>query len=78
MDIVQLMQDDSVSALFTESQKNPRNENLMLKLKNDIRQSSDILNAYALGNPIMAAHEARLKKKGLDKPDQDEQRSVLS
>lgn len=76
MDIIQRMQDDSLEALFIESNKNPRNENLILKLKNDIRETSTLLNAYALGNPILAAHQARLKKKGLDQPDKEELQAI--
>lgn len=71
-----MMEDDSLQALYIESNRNPRNENSILRLKADIRSTSDILNAFALGNPMMAAHLARLKQKGLDKPDQDEERTT--
>lgn len=55
-----------------DKQQEPRNENLILRMKADIRATSDILNAYAVGTPMQAAFAARLKQKGLDKPDQDE------
>jgi hypothetical protein len=76
MEIIQMMQDDSLKALYTESNRNPRNENLILRLKNDIRETSSLLNGYALGNPILAAHQARLKKKRLDQPDEEERQPI--
>jgi hypothetical protein len=76
MDITQMLQDDSLKALYTESNRDPRNENLILRLKNDIRETSSLLNGYALGNPILAAHQARLKKKRLDQPDEEERQPI--
>jgi hypothetical protein len=77
MDIIQKMQDDSLEAWYTESNRNPRNESLILRLKSDIRENSTLLNDYALGTPIIAAHRARLKNKGLDQPDEIEKASQL-
>ena len=78
MDIIQTIQEDSLQALYIESNRNSRNEILIIKLKKDIRESSDLLIAYSLGNPIMAAHQARLKQKGLDKPDQEELQTITA
>jgi hypothetical protein len=65
---------DSYRRFFEESIKKgkDRNEYLIIKLKEDIRQTTALMNSFALGGPIIAGHYARLKRKRLDKIDQED------
>lgn len=42
-----------------------RNDHIMLRIKADIRSTTELLNAMALGTPMQAQFLARLKEKGI-------------
>jgi hypothetical protein len=74
MEDLKKLKADSYRRFFEESIKKgkDRNEYLILKLKADIRETTALMNAFALGGPIIAGHYARLKRKRLDKIDQED------
>jgi hypothetical protein len=63
-EIIEMIMDDSISRLYEEKGKphEKRNENLILKLKKDIKESSMLLSEYGLGTPVISAIKARLEK----------------
>jgi hypothetical protein len=62
MDTIQRIQDDSLNRFHIESRKEVRDENLILKIKDDIRENSTLLSEYGLGTPIISAIKDRLEK----------------
>jgi hypothetical protein len=60
IDDIQKIQDDSLERYFRESIKEKPNEQLILQLKEDIRQNSKLLSEYGLGTPIISKIKAKL------------------
>ncbi len=59
---IQRLQDDSMHQLFIESTKNDRNEVMILKLKQDIRENIKLLSELGLGTPILSAIKSKLEQ----------------
>jgi hypothetical protein len=64
MDILQMIQDDSLRRLHDEKLKpsKERDENLILKLKKEIRENCLMLSEFSLGTPIVAGIRSKLDK----------------
>jgi hypothetical protein len=63
-EIINAILNDSVQRLYIEKQKPPQNrdENLILRIKKDIRENSGLLTDYSLGTPVLSAVKSRLEK----------------
>jgi hypothetical protein len=59
---IQRLQDDSMHQLFIESTKHDRNEVMILKLKQDIRENVKLLSELGLGTPIVSAIKSKLEQ----------------
>ena len=75
MDDIQKIHDDSLNRYFYESIKSreERNEDLILKLKADIRENAKLLAEFTLSTPIISAIKQKLREK-----DQKDGIQVLS
>jgi hypothetical protein len=73
MDDIERIQEDSQKQLYLEMKKEPRDNRLILMLKNDIRQNSMLLAEYGLSTPIIAQLKERLKKKKVDTEEDEQQ-----
>ena len=62
MDTIQMIQDDSLRKFYLEATKENRDENLILRLKNEIRETSKLLSEFSLGTPVVAGIKAKLEK----------------
>lgn len=62
MDTIQMIQDDSLRRFYLEATKENRDENLILRLKNEIRETSKLLSEFSLGTPVVAGIKAKLEK----------------
>jgi len=63
LDNVKFLLNDSNERLIAEKNKIPRNEDRILKLKADIRESVNLLSELGLGTPIVAQIRAKLAEK---------------
>jgi hypothetical protein len=63
IDNVKLLLADSNRRLLVEQQKDQRNEFLIMRMKEDIRQSLILLSELGMGTPIIAEIKAKLAKK---------------
>ena len=63
MDNIQTILDDSNRRLLLELQRRPPNQELILKIKTDIRESANLLSELGLGTPIVAQIRAKLAEK---------------
>jgi ribosomal protein L15 len=63
IEVIQKVQADSLRQLFTETTKENRNENMILRVKNDIRENAKLLSELGLGTPIISAIKAKLQDK---------------
>jgi hypothetical protein len=63
IEYIQRLQDDSLRQFFIESIKNQdqRNEDKILKLKQDIRDNTKLLSELGLGTPIISAIKSKLQ-----------------
>ena len=61
IEVIQKIQDDSLRQLFIETCRNNRNENMILRLKNDIRENAKLLSELGLGTPIISAIKAKMQ-----------------
>ena len=59
---IQKLQDDSLGQFFIESNRNSRNEDLIIKLKQDIRDNTKLLSELGLGTPIISAIKTKLQE----------------
>ena len=59
----QRIQDHSLRQLVTEISRNMPDQNLILKLKHDIRENIRLLTDLGLGTPILSAIKARIDGK---------------
>jgi hypothetical protein len=61
IEVIQKVQADSLRQLFTETSKENRNENLILRVKNDIRENAKLLSELGLGTPIISAIKSKIQ-----------------
>ena len=62
IETIQKIQDDSLRQVFIESNRSNRNENMILRLKNDIRENAKLLSELGLGTPIISAIKSKLQQ----------------
>jgi hypothetical protein len=55
MEDLERMKRDYMKRYFEETIKRPRNENLILKIRDDIRQTMWMMSQFSLGSPVIAA-----------------------
>jgi hypothetical protein len=55
MEDLERMKRDYMKRYFEETIKRPRNENLILKIREDIRQTMWMMSQFSLGSPVIAA-----------------------
>lgn len=60
---IQRLQNDSLRQLFVETSKQTRNEDRILKIKQDIRDNVKLLSELGLGTPIISAIKAKIEEK---------------
>ena len=61
IEVIQKLRDDSIRQLFIEQIRKPRDEYKILKLKQDIRDNTQLLSELNLGTPIISAIKAKLE-----------------
>jgi mevalonate kinase len=61
IEVIQKVQADSLRQLFTETTKENRNENMILRVKNDIRENAKLLSELGLGTPIISAIKSKMQ-----------------
>ena len=61
IETIQKIQDDSLRQVFIETNRSNRNENMILRLKNDIRENTKLLSELGLGTPIISAIKAKMQ-----------------
>ena len=61
IETIQKIQDDSLRQVFIETNRSNRNENMILRLKNDIRENTKLLSELGLGTPIISAIKAKMR-----------------
>jgi ribosomal protein L15 len=66
IETIQKIQDDSLRQVFEETKKENRNENTILRLKNDIRENAKLLSELGLGTPIISSIKAKLQDKNAE------------
>lgn len=66
IEYIQRLQDDSLRQFFAESIQQPRNEDKILKLKQDIRDNTKLLSELGLGTPIIGAIKSKLQSQEQD------------
>ena len=62
MEHIQRVEEDSMLQFFVETIKRNRNEDRILKLKQDIRDNVKLLSELGLGTPIISAIKAKLER----------------
>ena len=62
MDNLERIYEDNLNRFFIESRKEPRNEELILKLNANIRENTTLLSNLSMGSPIIAAVKAKLQR----------------
>jgi hypothetical protein len=62
MEHIQRLEEDSMRQFFVETIKGNRNEDRILKLKQDIRDNVKLLSELGLGTPIISAIKAKLER----------------
>jgi hypothetical protein len=66
IETIEKIRDDSIHQLQIEIAKDPRDEYKILKLKQDIRDDTQLLSELNLGTPIISAIKAKLESKAND------------
>jgi ribosomal protein L15 len=66
IEVIQKVQADSLIQLFIETTKDNRNENMIFRVKNDIRENAKLLSELGLGTPIISAIKAKLQEKNAE------------
>lgn len=59
---IKMIDKDSRKQLFYETKKKPRNEKLILQIKQDIRENKRMISELSLGTPIVAAIKTKLNQ----------------
>lgn len=62
LEYVKMINGDSRKQLFNEMQRKPRNEKLILQIKQDIRDNIHLLSELSLGTPIIAGIKAKIQQ----------------
>ena len=62
IDNLERIYEDNLNRFFIESRKEPRNEELILKINANIRENTRLLCELGLGSPIIAAVKAKLQQ----------------
>ena len=62
LEYVRMINGDSRKQLFNEMEKKPRNEKLILQIKEDIRNNIHLLSELSLGTPIIAGIKAKIQQ----------------
>ena len=62
MDNLERIYEDNLNRFFIESRKEPRNEELILKLNANIRDNTTLLSNLSMGSPIIASVKAKLQR----------------
>lgn len=62
MEHIQRLEEDSMRQFYVETIKGNRNEDRILKLKQDIRDNVKLLSELGLGTPIISAIKSKLDK----------------
>ena len=62
MEHIQRVEEDSMRQFFVETIKGNRNEDRILKLKQDIRDNVKLLSELGLGTPVISAIKAKLER----------------
>jgi hypothetical protein len=63
IEYIQRLQDDSLRQLFVETtHQQPRNEDKILRLKQDIRDNTKLLSELGLGTPIISAIKSKMQQ----------------
>jgi hypothetical protein len=66
MEHIQRLEEDSMHQFFVETIKGNRNEERILKLKQDIRDNVKLLSELGLGTPIISAIKAKMQQQEQD------------
>jgi len=61
IEYIEKIQDDSLRQLFIEENRPNRNERIILRIKQDIRENTQLLSELNAGTPIISALKARLE-----------------
>jgi len=69
IEYIEKIQDDSLRQLFIEQNRQARNEGIILRLKQDIRDNTQLLSELNAGTPIISALKARLDSNSSNKQD---------
>jgi mevalonate kinase len=62
IETVRMLQRDSIEVLQIEKQRDPRNQLLILKMREDIRENTRLLSELGVGTPIIAAIKAKMRR----------------
>ena len=62
LEYVKMINGNSRKQLFNEIMKKPRNEKLILQIKQDIRDNIHLLSELSLGTPIIAGIKAKIQQ----------------
>ena len=62
MDNLERIYEDNLNRFFIESRKEPRNDELILKINANIRENTRLLCELGLGSPIIAGVKAKLQR----------------
>lgn len=62
IEYIERLQNNSMRQFFAESIKQNRNEDKILKIKQDIRDNVKLLSELGLGTPIISAIKAKLEE----------------
>jgi hypothetical protein len=75
LDNIDRIQKDSIQRYIQESKKEPRDEKIMLSLKQDIRDNAKLLSEFSLGTPIISAIKAKLQQKEKEQENEKQKQS---
>ena len=62
IEIIQTIQNDSLKQLHLERNKEDRNEAIIFRLKEDIRENAKLLSELGLGTPVIAAIKTKIEE----------------
>ena len=62
IDIIKTIQNDSLKQLHLERKKEDRNEAIIFRLKEDIRENAKLLSELGLGTPVIAAIKTKFEE----------------
>jgi len=65
VETLERIQQDALTQLFNETNKERRDEHLLIKIRTDIRENVKLLSELGLGTPIISAIKAKLEQKNV-------------